>query len=308
MMFVKILTLSLGKSVSLSYLLVQNLLHGYPTVLQTDQQGLYVFSDVGVEFINDTTVFSSSHISTAQDKTILALMDTTPSESLVRNTRWFFIHASSPNEQQYRFWSKQLNPEVYYMTPWNWDEVVASRRFSMAGGLQRDLVHFHMIYSLFGPIPRIIFKTLRPPLKSNGNEHIRFYNRWDVYEDMLRKKVNKAVKNRDMHFIEDQEPGFDSNTLMLIIPTATSPHQSTRPASTGISVFHTVRPITPHVIDLLVAATVAEDAKKGKLFFQHLIQKYPAFGSVEGTIFESLTHRVFEQGPTLILYSLCWRV
>ncbi|KAF8451698.1 hypothetical protein BGX38DRAFT_477694 [Terfezia claveryi] len=61
-------------------------------------------------------------------------MDTTPSEFLILNMRWFFIHSSSPNEQQYRSWSKQLNLEVYYMVPWNWDKVVASRRFCMAGG------------------------------------------------------------------------------------------------------------------------------------------------------------------------------
>ena len=101
------------------------------------------------------------------------------------------------------------------MALWSWDGVVASRRYCMDGGLQRELVYFHMLYSLFGPIPRTIFATLRPPLKYNSK---------------------------------------------VIIPTTTSPRHS---AATGISVFHTVRPITAHVIDLLVAATVAEDAKKG---------------------------------------------
>ncbi|RPB20581.1 hypothetical protein L211DRAFT_508505 [Terfezia boudieri ATCC MYA-4762] len=56
--------------------------------------------------------------------------------NLLHDMRWCFIHAPP------RFWSKQLNPEVYYMAPWSWEEVVASRRF--CGGF--TLVHFHKIY------------------------------------------------------------------------------------------------------------------------------------------------------------------
>lgn len=116
-------TIEPGKSWFMSYLLVDRLLRGLPTVYTTMTQQHYIFTDEGMMSFEDLSDEMVGNY--LRNDKVWYLSDETPHKvaSLDPATSWMIIQASSPNKDNFRKWQKEKSVQIYYMTPWTWDEV-----------------------------------------------------------------------------------------------------------------------------------------------------------------------------------------
>lgn len=155
----------------LSYILADRFLDALTTVYQLTEDVMVLCDSSGIRFINMQTFLSDSIYQTLlNDSNIWALFDDAPPDMILSNSRWFCIQASSPQQRKFKSWLKKYNPDLFYMEPWSWEEIVAARELCIERGCDRDLAQFHIIYSLYGPVARTVLGTLLPPLKDNGVE------------------------------------------------------------------------------------------------------------------------------------------
>lgn len=107
----------IGKTCFLSYVLVNRLLCGEPTVLQIGNAKInnhLLFDHKGVRFVymNDP-VMSDGRIWSLTDQSPLGVAD------LLDVHSWLTIITSSPRKSNYFSQKKQYNMQLYYMPPWN---------------------------------------------------------------------------------------------------------------------------------------------------------------------------------------------
>ena len=118
----------IGKTWFLSYLLVERLLSGFPTVFQVQHGNTvdmhYFFNESGVDILNTKSVRKI-----AQESRIWALVDQQPIglAADLNRIEWLFIITSSPNVKTLKTIAKKHGiTETYYMPVWGWSEIVAA--------------------------------------------------------------------------------------------------------------------------------------------------------------------------------------
>jgi len=123
----------IGKTWFLTYVLVRRLLKGKLTILQ-----------VGVSFIGDSRLSAAGHylidgngfrqidevqLFFERDKAdiwVLAVETPFGLPRVASEHIWLAVVTSSPREANYKHLVKQYPPEKYYLSTWDWHEVVAA--------------------------------------------------------------------------------------------------------------------------------------------------------------------------------------
>jgi hypothetical protein len=123
----------IGKTFPNSYILVRRLLDGKPTILQMTETDLHgtryhhvLLHDGGVIFID-----KGNFKQYCDNWAILVLADQKPQGILcnMQFHEWFILVTSSPREDNYKHLVKHYSAPLFYMAPWNWNEIAAAAMY-----------------------------------------------------------------------------------------------------------------------------------------------------------------------------------
>ncbi|KAF8335451.1 uncharacterized protein EI90DRAFT_2913680 [Cantharellus anzutake] len=122
----------IGKTVYLTYCLVNRLAEGKPTVLSKSRSMRFAFLSSGVYSIPfdsfDDWVNPEVFAVIRGDLDGLSLFDLSSGESVNSLApRWRTLVVSSPKPREVRKWVKENHVNKFYMKTWNWQEVYVSR-------------------------------------------------------------------------------------------------------------------------------------------------------------------------------------
>lgn len=132
------LTTYLGNSFSIYYYLVQNLLAGEPTALQTDKNSFFLFVSMGVyiiRFTSSTAVYDiQSHLKNLGcKKGMIALVDSSeksPSPAAIfTDSRFpfYIVQTTSPVASRWSGWADNCFAPIVVVRPWSWPETYIGR-------------------------------------------------------------------------------------------------------------------------------------------------------------------------------------
>jgi hypothetical protein len=119
------LILTIGKTVFLSYVLIERLLTGLPTVYQTSKSMTFVF--LGPD---DVRIYpQSTYLDPEKYPDAWALVDSNEDMIVPRpeltdsNSKYYVIQASSPQPKRWKEWKKKLSASLIVMEAWTWEEM-----------------------------------------------------------------------------------------------------------------------------------------------------------------------------------------
>ena len=119
----------IGKSFFLSYVLVERLLRGLPTVYLTPTGELFIFYKKGCIFYSkrDVEDVDLDHIWEQHPDAWWALLDNPDPPSVLRyrsgKRDWVFVHAASPGSLKDTKWCKNMACAVQYIDVWSVEEL-----------------------------------------------------------------------------------------------------------------------------------------------------------------------------------------
>ncbi|KAF8330568.1 uncharacterized protein EI90DRAFT_2921735 [Cantharellus anzutake] len=122
----------IGKTVYLTYCLVNRLAQGKPTVFSRSHSIRFAFLSSGVYLIPDNSfhLWDDPELSAAEGRDLdgLVLFDLSSNEKVDTSfQRWRVLVASSPKPQEVRGWIEENDVNVFYMRTWSWQEVYVCR-------------------------------------------------------------------------------------------------------------------------------------------------------------------------------------
>jgi hypothetical protein len=114
-----------GKTLFLSYLLIEGILDGHPTAYQWEQSRLFLFlgpTDVQV-------IRHDQRLDTQAYTRAMALVDS--NSSLVQPrpdftspfSRFYLVQTTSPQPRRWKEWKKDLSASMVVMKPWSLEEI-----------------------------------------------------------------------------------------------------------------------------------------------------------------------------------------
>ncbi|TPX32516.1 hypothetical protein SmJEL517_g04344 [Synchytrium microbalum] len=147
----------IGKSIFLLYILIERLLDGLPTALQTELSCYHYFDHSGV-VMNPPSRTCPSDIGNPT----WALVDSnekvaTPCEGFLGNDQVLMLQATSPKVERYREWTKQAAALLYYMNTWTWEETA----FYGSEVLHLDMNRIWEAWNDWNPCPRYCFSIAK---------------------------------------------------------------------------------------------------------------------------------------------------
>ncbi|KAG8891391.1 hypothetical protein FRB99_003624, partial [Tulasnella sp. 403] len=293
----------IGKTLFLYYIPYQRLLDRKPTLLQTDNNVFYLFSDSGVQELPS----SLSYLGGIVHPGTWALVDsnvnvTMPAEAILDCRKVFIISAASPRPDRMK-WRKARNQHricTYYMELWTPEELVAALPYQGLGDEEAPTeAQLRTFYDLYGPSARDAYSFARQP---------------DEYEEMLRIAINnltgdairKAMWSRNLDSVGMKE----SHKVFLVQPSPQDDAlQSAR--SSGGETSHIpdrhrksfVSVVSTNVMDLLWKAHDGEIRDDLIKHFRMTLQD-PATKALAGQIFERAVHPVLSKGGKFQVYEM----
>ena len=130
----------------LSYILVERLLDGLVTAYQVARDSFVLCDASGVNFLDIRTRTILTHPPNHWRDRVWVLCEDTPPDSILTLPLVLFT-ICLPNSTT---WRKKHNPDMFYMEPWSWEEIVATRELCVVKGRERELAEFHAIYTKDG--------------------------------------------------------------------------------------------------------------------------------------------------------------
>lgn len=115
----------------LSYLLVQRLISGQPTVYRVSDDTCYLFDQHACgKKVNINTLFELDENAKRELWILTDEALTHPNWTRAYHS-WFVVLAASPEKTKAsRQWQKDRNADVHYISNWNWTEIFATFRYA----------------------------------------------------------------------------------------------------------------------------------------------------------------------------------
>ncbi|KAF8316961.1 uncharacterized protein EI90DRAFT_217367 [Cantharellus anzutake] len=148
----------IGKTVYLTYCLVNRLAQGKPTVFSRSHSIRFAFLSSGVYLIPDNSfhLWDDPELSVAEGRDLdgLVLFDLSSNEKVDTSfQRWRVLVASSPKPQEVRGWIEENDVNVFYMRTWSWQEVYVCRDNAKE---KRDDEAWHIAFMKYGGSARAL--------------------------------------------------------------------------------------------------------------------------------------------------------
>ncbi|PWW73859.1 hypothetical protein C7212DRAFT_359168 [Tuber magnatum] len=167
-----------GKSIFLSYLLVQRLLKGQPTVYRESDRNCFLFDeDYRGNHVDADTLIG---LSTEKKRKLWILTDEALSDPAWnrRSSEWFVILSASPEKikcsNQRR---KDRAVGARYMRNWTWEEIFAG--FSLQGWeiTPQQIQRLYTTFSYLGPVARTCLESVPAHDNATYTEYMKEYLR-----------------------------------------------------------------------------------------------------------------------------------
>ncbi|TPX34301.1 hypothetical protein SmJEL517_g03034 [Synchytrium microbalum] len=147
----------IGKSIFLLYILIERLLDGLPTALQTSLSCYHYFDHSGV-IMNASTRSCPSDIGNPTWGLVDSNQEVVnPCVGLIGNSQLLVVQATSPKVERYSEWTKQANALIYYMNNWTWEEAA----FYGSEVLHLDMNRIWEAWNDWNPCPRYCFSIAK---------------------------------------------------------------------------------------------------------------------------------------------------
>ncbi|KAG8907815.1 hypothetical protein FRB99_001988 [Tulasnella sp. 403] len=276
----------IGKSLFLYYILCQHLVGRKPTILQTENNVFYLFSDSGVQKIPS----SFSDLGYIVPSETWALVDSNtkvrmPAEAIL-NCYSVFVVVAASSRNYCMEWDKARTPHhicMYYMEPWTLEELVAALPYQSLGPKEVPTVdQLQSFYHLYGPSAHDAYRSARQP--GQYKEALG-----SAIDDMTGKVIWKAVRNGNL----DSGGLKELHKVFMVQP---SPEGDALPP--GFSDRHekmSVLVVSRYVMDLLWEAHEGIIWRDFIKHFQTTLQD-PTAKAFAGQIFEHAAHSVLSSG------------
>ncbi|KAK6349891.1 hypothetical protein TWF696_006151 [Orbilia brochopaga] len=203
----------IGKSFFLSFVLVDRLLKGLPTVFLSANLQHTIFTSNGVssftnpeddqvacDLLRDSSVW---YLADAEPHLFLTLQD---------SNDWMIVQTSSMTRPR-DAWEEQKSGLVRYMHLWSWEDIAA------VGGLQLGPNHMYTLFrnfTLYGPIPRLLLRNLNPSFDG-------YVTAKAVYDEDLNFQIWELLPGGKAQLQLRQDT--DSNAIVLTQPLTGNPYR-----------------------------------------------------------------------------------
>ncbi|KAG0130296.1 hypothetical protein HOY82DRAFT_382825 [Tuber indicum] len=269
-----------GKTFFLSYLLVRRLQKRQPTVYRADDKSCFLFDEdtPGHEISSK----SLSRLPPQKKRKLWVLTDET-----IQNPRWhmptsgwFVVLAASPEKvKASRQWQKERNPDVYFMSPWEWPEIFAAYSLGLAEPPHDDQIKkLFTTFACLGPVARTCLKAIDVRSDESYNKSL------DIYLSQVDREIEAFIAHGGRETIEHTVHQDSSHRMAIMQPT-----------KTGLS--YKARIITRWMAYRVYDMALKRSQQDCFLLYQHL-SRQPGLRSAAGSFFEGYVHDWFRLGGT----------
>ncbi|KAF8331068.1 uncharacterized protein EI90DRAFT_3154725 [Cantharellus anzutake] len=178
----------IGKTVYLTYCLVNRLVQGKPTVFSKSPLTRFAFLSSGVYMVpRDSFEYWQDPELSAVDKNVtdgLILCDFSWAEKVgTLLQRWRMLVASSPKLQEVRGWVKEKDAVKFYMKTWSWREVFVSRHYAIEHRAGDEA--WRIAFIRYGGSVRYLFNRLQQEIDRDLKIAISGYTLTDLFQQAV---------------------------------------------------------------------------------------------------------------------------
>ncbi|KAF8545093.1 hypothetical protein BDD12DRAFT_800727 [Trichophaea hybrida] len=288
----------IGKTMYLSYLLVQRMLLGEPTIFQLAERidGVmdiinvvhFLIDDCGVRVMDEAL-----YMECCQNTEIWVLADQKPVgyPRQLNNHQWLVIVSSSPRVDNLKSLVKEYCPRQFVMSTWDWGEIVAA---SIMNNVPAEkLEELFTLFNKYGPVARLLFVTLFPAHPPEEN-YVR--DNVSTYERVLDTKIQNMLKGNPLKYSSTQLGNSDSHTIIMMHPLKNSKYNF-------ISKDAVITIATPYIGHKIGLSSTKATKKGAQALYQFLLGQDDT-KTAAAWVFEARMHPVFELGGPFLLETI----
>ncbi|KAA8893611.1 hypothetical protein FN846DRAFT_1004346 [Sphaerosporella brunnea] len=292
----------IGKTWFLSYILVERLLKGLPTIVQyasNEPDGsipcLILFDECAPRILDTfhPDIANNSDIWVLCDRKALGLSIQTHKHA------WYLVIATSPKPSNVKTVKKHHQAPSLYMPLWGWEELVGTQRFVDREQLRK----MHELVLMFGEVPRLILNQLmsRPGAGSEAtvannlstNEELHTLERRVRAElSIIESKMIDLLRDGFLAFADRQFGTADSHSLARIDPIVEAPYKY-------ISIEANLSVMTAYLGRLIGMNSVVRANLEAKALYDAMLSS-AQMRSAMGWVFEGRVHWLLHDGATLL--------
>jgi hypothetical protein len=271
----------IGKTWFQSAILVDRLLAGFPTVLQTNEglegERFLLFDQRGVsslhELARNDPVYRNVRVWALADQQARGLLHDFQAQE------WLTIVTSSPRDENYKQVRKASAALVYYMPVWNWPEIVAASRSQDIAELRALWDQFHK----YGPVARLLLDDLYSTNREQRDARIK------SYDSILEAHIYEYIYNQGDDILFGR---YESHALLLLEPKDPTPlvYNSTTCSR---------RVITPTIAMRLAECAFWYSERKALRLYKLLLD-HPSTSTAAGWVLEIRAHIAFSKGGIFV--------
>ncbi|KAA8892588.1 hypothetical protein FN846DRAFT_915174 [Sphaerosporella brunnea] len=201
---------------------------------------------------------------------------------------WFVLTTSSPRRENYKELVKHYSAPMFYMAPWNWNEIAAAA-MSIHLLPETRLAKLHDLYTKYGPVPRILLETfLTDSCDDINNAAVQ---RYDI---ALRIKITELLRDANA-YIDNSFGTNDSHTILLMDLPLDDTYTTTCMEYENLAPTTFLRIATKYIGHLIGEAHGARASREAKILYDWSLGTTRTKGTA-GWVFEMRIHSILQEG------------